>query len=341
MIIYFKDIMWAIYIVFFLRIHVLRKKNVTENHKNKILYFYDTKGWSYHNVGRAWLEERHDVEVDFQEYSTFSLDEIIKYDQVWYNTPSMYFKYPFFIENSVFVIHGSNELLTRGFKSRLKDHFVFFINPFFWASIKQNIKLLKKAKKIISISEEITNILLDKGIGSSLVSTVSLLPQRNEKELATKKCSFISVCAVNKAKNINLLKRLQKYCTRKKIDFRLIIKDGSYILPDEDYIASLSDREVYVSTSFKEGGPIPAMDAMMRGCVVLTTPVGQMLEIIKDGENGFFCRTEADFKEKINLLANDLDLLQRMRVNSLKTISTLRNKDIIAKQIENFLKVAS
>jgi hypothetical protein len=67
------------------------------------------------------------------------------------------------------------------------------------------------------------------------------------------------------------------------------------------------------------------MDAMQRGSVVLSTPVGQLQELVKHGENGYICETEAEFIAAISLLAKNLPLLHRMRINSLECIQDDRN----------------
>ncbi|MGA3221039.1 MAG: glycosyltransferase, partial [Acidimicrobiales bacterium] len=92
-----------------------------------------------------------------------------------------------------------------------------------------------------------------------------------------------------------------------------------------DYTKLIDDHEVYICTSYQEGGPIPAMDAMQRGCAVLSTPVGQIQELIRHGENGYICETADEFIEALTVLANDLPLLHRMRLRSLETFHRERN----------------
>ena len=86
---------------------------------------------------------------------------------------------------------------------------------------------------------------------------------------------------------------------------------------------------------------MPAMDAMRRGQVVLTTPVGQIQEIIKNGENGFICQTKEQFMEKISLLSKDLDLLHRMRIASRDYILSKRSRKNIEERVVTFLQECS
>src|SRR5262249_60543616 len=63
---------------------------------------------------------------------------------------------------------------------------------------------------------------------------------------------------------------------------------GGAILPLPDYAAAIDRYNCYVCTSWQEGGPLPLADAMRRGCVALTTRVGQTDDWVGDGEGGFF-----------------------------------------------------
>ncbi|MFW6130518.1 MAG: glycosyltransferase family 4 protein [Atribacterota bacterium] len=60
-------------------------------------------------------------------------------------------------------------------------------------------------------------------------------------------------------------------------------------------------------TSGTEGTPNPALEAMSCGVPVITTRVGNMVDIIQDGVNGFFVRPKSsDFVEKIMYLSKNL-----------------------------------
>ena len=108
-------------------------------------------------------------------------------------------------------------------------------------------------------------------------------------------------------------------------------------MPEGEYIQMLDGGSIYICTSYQEGGPLPAMDAMARGCVVITTPVGQMMEIIQDGYNGYICSTKEQFLEKIAYLANNPEQLHTMRLASSDTLQQKRSRDIISKKVANFL----
>ncbi|MFL6260647.1 MAG: glycosyltransferase family 4 protein [Thermoanaerobaculia bacterium] len=77
-----------------------------------------------------------------------------------------------------------------------------------------------------------------------------------------------------------------------------------------DFYRSL---DVYVCASRSEGTPNPCLEAAACGLPVVTTRVGNMPELIRDGENGFFVeRDVADIAEKLRWLHDDPGLRTRL-----------------------------
>ena len=77
-----------------------------------------------------------------------------------------------------------------------------------------------------------------------------------------------------------------------------------------DFYQSL---HVYVCASRSEGGPNPCLEAAACGLPVLTTPVGSMPELIRDGENGLFVTRDVDdIAAKLRRLRDDPELRERM-----------------------------
>jgi len=71
--------------------------------------------------------------------------------------------------------------------------------------------------------------------------------------------------------------------------------------------------DVYVCASRTEGTPNPCLEAAACGLPVVTTRVGNMPELIRDGENGFFVeRDAADIAEKLARLRDDPELRDRL-----------------------------
>jgi glycosyltransferase involved in cell wall biosynthesis len=78
------------------------------------------------------------------------------------------------------------------------------------------------------------------------------------------------------------------------------------------------------------------MDALRRGCVALTTRVGQTDELVEDGGNGFFCTTEEEFATRLAQLAADPALLLRMRRRALE-LAGRPVEETIRAQLRSFL----
>lgn len=55
-----------------------------------------------------------------------------------------------------------------------------------------------------------------------------------------------------------------------------------------------NDATVYCCASSTEGTPNPALEAASCGCSVVSTRVGNMPELIKDGWNGYLCEVDVD-----------------------------------------------
>jgi glycosyltransferase involved in cell wall biosynthesis len=70
---------------------------------------------------------------------------------------------------------------------------------------------------------------------------------------------------------------------------------------------------VYVCASSSEGTPNPCLEAAACGLPVVTTPVGNMPELIREGENGLFITRDVDdIAAKLRRLRDDPELRERM-----------------------------
>lgn len=76
-----------------------------------------------------------------------------------------------------------------------------------------------------------------------------------------------------------------------------------------DWIAQLHRANVYVCTSTMEGGPLPVMEAVQAGLAVVSTPVGQVEEWVRDGVNGRICRSLGEFIGALDDYRRDPGLL--------------------------------
>lgn len=77
-----------------------------------------------------------------------------------------------------------------------------------------------------------------------------------------------------------------------------------------EYLRVLRRADVYICTSFMEGGPLPVMEAVLCGAAVLSTPVGQVSEWVVHGESGFICPDLDAFRDALHRYAGDRSLLE-------------------------------
>jgi glycosyltransferase involved in cell wall biosynthesis len=166
------------------------------------------------------------------------------------------------------------------------------------------------------------------------ISTNSTLALREAAAIRREPLKILTRANNHRRKNLPLFRELQATYRDRVANFDAHL--GLKVLPEADYARLIDGYNCYLCTSWQEGGPLPLMDAMRRGCAVLTTPVGQTDELVQEGVNGFICRTRAEFAARIELLAADPGLLHDMRLNSLR-ISSQRASEAVRAQLVAFL----
>ncbi len=84
-----------------------------------------------------------------------------------------------------------------------------------------------------------------------------------------------------------------------------------------DVAQYLRTSDIYCCTSKVEGLPISVLEGMACGLPVITTPAGGVVDIVKDGENGFVVKADATlFSQKMIELVNNSDLRNAMSTKS-------------------------
>jgi glycosyltransferase involved in cell wall biosynthesis len=92
--------------------------------------------------------------------------------------------------------------------------------------------------------------------------------------------------------------------------------------------------DYYICTSRAEGGPYPVLEAMSCACVVISTPVGVVPEVIKSGENGFLLNEETIAEDFVNIVkqtARDYSLRMQYGQSARKTIVDSMFWDVVVK----------
>lgn len=303
------------------------------------MYIYDVEDWAIHEVGKLWLGNIDGLEVVFRGAMEVTQEEVDKSDIVWYGFTRLYFfNIQANINKSVIAVHDPNEVFTthqfwKHTSLPLSLNFKIWLD--FLGRIrmrKQNIALIKKAKHVVVVSSEMQESLADIGIKTTIIETTTDFPIKNV--CKKNSLSIVSVANPHIRKNFDLLKRIKRYCEKNSISFHF---KGDKLYSRKNYIEFMDKHNVYLCTSFQEGGPLPAMDLMARGGVVLTTPVGQIQDMIENGKNGFVCKTYDEFIESIDYLNNNIDVIEKMSEESIKTMSG-RHPLKIKETVKSYLK---
>ena len=92
----------------------------------------------------------------------------------------------------------------------------------------------------------------------------------------------------------------------------MVVYEGWVSGKKKAYLLSLSDA--FILPSYTEGMPISILEAMSYGLPILSTPVGGIPELIKNGENGILFKPGelVGITNSINTFINDYDLGSKM-----------------------------
>jgi L-malate glycosyltransferase len=110
--------------------------------------------------------------------------------------------------------------------------------------------------------------------------------------------------------------------------------------PQEVYRA-LQSAKVFVMNSRSEGGPRIALEAMALGLPVVSTKVGVMPDVLRDGENGIVTNgTPMDIAEKIETLLKYPATSEKLGCEARKVLQKFERRELI-RRYADFLKSAA
>lgn len=86
----------------------------------------------------------------------------------------------------------------------------------------------------------------------------------------------------------------------------------------------LESLDVFILPTYFEGLPMSLLETMSYGCVPVTTPVGSIPDVVRDGENGLYIKMKDDqsIADSLKTLAADRPLLSRLSEQARKSIFT-------------------
>jgi glycosyltransferase involved in cell wall biosynthesis len=101
-------------------------------------------------------------------------------------------------------------------------------------------------------------------------------------------------------------------------------------------------NHVLICASLHEGGPMPIVEALACGRPVITTEVGIVPEIVKDGINGLiYTRSRSGLRNMIRKICNDRDLVSQMQKYTTQSVFDRTAKDMAKSYDEMFKHVLS
>lgn len=287
--------------------------------RRRVLFLYNEPGWAIHNVGLDWaalVTDTHDF--TFVRYGEHEDEDPARYDHVvwgystlrhsgrmrlrslWRRSTGM-LRWEFAaMPNRVAVVQDPSE--------------VFPERPD-WRAQPPLLAHLARFARLAVTSHEMQQAMARLGYDTVRVPTRSRLAPRDPGTLALESLRVCTRAQRYPRKDLPRFLELRTRLAGVVERFDALI--GGTVQPQDEYAARLDGYNCYVCTSWQEGGPLPVLDALRRGCVVLTTRVGQTDEWIEPGVNGFLCDSTDEFESRLRELAADPGRLLVMRRASL------------------------
>jgi len=124
-----------------------------------------------------------------------------------------------------------------------------------------------------------------------------------------------------------------RFCKEKNLE--KYVKFTGYLY-NNAIIKILHSSDILVLPSHSEGFPLVILEAMAAGLAIVSTPVGAIPEVIKNGDNGFLVkpRDYAALAEKIARLVEDGELRKKISANNVREIKEKYDLKIVAKVFE-------
>lgn len=305
--------------------------------RRRVLYLYNAPDWAIHNVGRDWAAVAADThQFTLSQFGRHEREDPDAYDHVVWGYSTLGYSGRMLLKSLLARPAGWLRWNTgrRRHAAVVQDPSELFPEVRDWMQAPPRAAHLERFDRIAVTSNEMVRVMAGLGRQAVKVNTRSLLPLRAPEGIAPEGLRVLTRAREYPRKNLELFRGLQRRFTG--VVERCDAVVGDAVAPAEDYVRLLDGYNCYVCTSWQEGGPLPLMDALRRGCVALTTRVGQTDELIEEGGNGFFCDDEEAFALRLRQLHEDPPLLARMRLRALE-LAAARDDASLRAQLRAFL----
>ncbi len=152
------------------------------------------------------------------------------------------------------------------------------------ALIYNGRKKLQKTEAFLQVEDEIRGYKHDDNT-LVFVHIARCAPQKNQKLLIEAFNDF------SKDKNVSLIIIGSQFDSKEGVELQKQANDKIHFLGEKHNVQDyLFGSDAFVLSSIYEGMPITLIEALACGCVPLSTPVSGVVDIVKNGENGFVCK---------------------------------------------------
>lgn len=224
---------------------------------------------------------------------------------------------------------------------------------------KLNLKVFGSGAAITVTGSQTKDYLLKNGIDAKKIFILPNLPNEAFTKVPmneTRHYDIVSFSRIDLNKNIILLIKAlarlhKKYNLRvaiagdgdqlenikeasKKYGIAEIIDFLGYVSDFNEKVKILTDSKIFISCSKGEGFPVSLLEAMNCGCVPVVSNVGDIVDVIQNGENGYVFNDtddEQEFTCYLEKLLTDNEALANMRKMAYKikdSISVANNGKI-------------
>ena len=172
----------------------------------------------------------------------------------------------------------------------------------------------KKMRIIRNWVEEAEVIEFSERYKDETISVGRLEKQKNYKLLIEKfKNAQLSI---NLYGDGSLKEELVRHAKRNKVSLNI-----NNPVPNKELIRILGKHRIFISTSSFEGSPKAILEAMSCGCVVFAKNNENVLEIIKNKENGFIFEDDDNLLKNVNNIINNKNEWSYISSNAVDTVS--------------------